>query len=56
MSSLEDSMIEQEVRDSWWEQGEAVMREMTEDEEEIKAVGDEAYDDLISYERLTGTM
>lgn len=32
MSSLEDSMIEEEVRESWWEQGEAVMREMTEDE------------------------
>ena len=33
MSSLEDDMIEKEVRDYWWEQGEAVMREMTEDEE-----------------------
>ena len=31
MSSLEDSMIDLEVRESWWEQGEAVMREMTED-------------------------
>lgn len=31
MSSLEDSMIEEEVREYWWEQGEAVMREMTED-------------------------
>jgi hypothetical protein len=26
-------MIEQEVRDYWWEQGEAVMREMCEEEE-----------------------
>ncbi len=33
MSSLEDSMIEEEVREYWWEQGEAVMREMLEDEE-----------------------
>lgn len=31
MSDLEDSMIDLEVRDMWWEQGEAVMREMTED-------------------------
>ena len=31
MSDLEDSMIDLEVRDSWWEQGEAVMKEMTED-------------------------
>lgn len=35
MSSLEDDMIELEVRDSWWEQGEAVMREMTEDDIEV---------------------
>lgn len=33
MSSLEDSIIEQESRDYWWEQGEAVMREMTEDDD-----------------------
>lgn len=32
MSSLEDAMIEEEVREYWWEQGEAVMREMTEDD------------------------
>ena len=32
MSSLEDSIIEQESRDYWWQFGEAVMREMTEDE------------------------
>lgn len=31
MSDLEDSMIDLEVRESWWEQGEAVMKEMTED-------------------------
>ena len=34
MSSLEDAMIEEEVREFWWEQGEAVMREMTEDDDE----------------------
>lgn len=33
MSSLEDDMIELETRDSWWSQGEAVMREMCEEEE-----------------------
>lgn len=33
MSSLEDSIIEQESRDYWWEQGEAVMREMTEEDD-----------------------
>ena len=32
MSDLEDDMIDTEVRDSWWEQGEAVMREMLEDD------------------------
>ena len=32
MSSPEDEMIELQVRDEWWEVGEAVMREMTEDE------------------------
>ena len=32
MSELEDSMIDLVVRESWWEQGEAVMREMTEDD------------------------
>lgn len=32
MSDLEDSMIDLEVREYWWEQGEAVMREMTEDD------------------------
>lgn len=34
MSELEDDMIEQEVRDYWLNQGEAVMREMLEDEDE----------------------
>jgi hypothetical protein len=29
---------------------------MTDEERAIKEAGDEAYDDLISYERLTGTM
>lgn len=29
---------------------------MAEEEKAIKAAGDEAYEDLISYERLTGTM
>ena len=33
MSSLEDEMIELETRDAWWSQGEAVMREMCEEEE-----------------------
>lgn len=32
MISLEDDMIEQETRDYWLEQGEAVMREMCEDD------------------------
>lgn len=35
MSELEDDLIEQEVRDYWLNQGEAVMREMLEDEEEV---------------------
>lgn len=34
MSSLEDIMLEQETRDYWWEQGEAVMREMTEEDDD----------------------
>ena len=32
MSSLEDSVIEQEVEDYWLSQGEAVYREMCEDD------------------------
>lgn len=34
MSKLEDDMIEQEIKDYWLNQGEAVMREMLEDEDE----------------------
>lgn len=30
--AIDDSIIEEETRNYWWEQGEAVMREMTEDE------------------------
>lgn len=33
MSSLEDDMIKQEVRGSWWEQGEAVMRGVCEEDD-----------------------
>lgn len=33
MSSQEDSIIEEEVRGMWWEQGEAVMKEMCEDDD-----------------------
>ena len=32
MSSLEDSIIENEIVNMWWGQGEAVMKEMTEEE------------------------
>lgn len=32
MSSLEDDIIEQEVEDYWLDQGEAVYREMCEDD------------------------
>ena len=32
MSELEDIMLDQETRDYWLEQGEAVMREMCEDD------------------------
>lgn len=32
MSTAEDSILEEEVRDYWWEQGEAVMKEMCEDD------------------------
>lgn len=34
MSSWEDSIIEEEVRESWWEQGEAVMKEMCDEDED----------------------
>lgn len=33
MSSPEDSIIEEEVRDYWWEQGEAVMKEMCDEDD-----------------------
>ena len=33
---IEDDMIDTEIRDGWWGFGEAVMREMTEDDEEEK--------------------
>lgn len=33
MSDLEDDIIEQEVRESWWEQGEAVMKEMCDEDD-----------------------
>lgn len=32
MSTQEDAIIDDEIRDYWWQQGDAVMREMTEDE------------------------
>lgn len=32
MSTQEDSIIEEEIREEWWEQGEAVMREMCDEE------------------------
>lgn len=34
MSSQEDSIIELESREYWWEQGEAVMREMIEEDDD----------------------
>lgn len=34
MSTQEDTIIDVEIRDYWWQQGDAVMREMTEDEDE----------------------
>lgn len=30
--AIEDEIIDEEVREFWWEQGEAVMKEMTEEE------------------------
>lgn len=32
--AIDDEIIDEEVREYWWEQGEAVMREMTEDDDE----------------------
>lgn len=34
MSTQEDAIIDDEIRDYWWQQGDAVMREMAEDEDE----------------------
>ena len=36
MNKLEEDLIEQEIRDHYLEQGEAVMREMLEDEDETQ--------------------
>lgn len=33
MSGAEDSILEEEVRDYWWGQGEAVMREMCDEDD-----------------------
>lgn len=30
--AIDDEIIDEEVREFWWEQGEAVMREMTEED------------------------
>lgn len=32
--AVDDEIIDEEVREYWWEQGEAVMKEMTEDEDD----------------------
>lgn len=32
MSTQEDSIIDEEIREGWWEQGEAVMKEMCDEE------------------------
>lgn len=32
--AIDDSIIDEEVREYWWEQGEAVMREMCEDDDD----------------------
>lgn len=32
MSTQEDSIIDEEIREEWWEQGEAVMKEMCDEE------------------------
>ena len=32
MSSQEDSILDLEIRDSWWDVGEAVMKEMCEED------------------------
>ena len=33
MSSAEDSIIDTEIRDAWWEVGEAVMKEMCDEDD-----------------------
>ena len=40
MSSPEDEMIELEMRDYWWSVGEAVMKEMCEDDWPAKNDGE----------------
>lgn len=32
--AIDDEIIDEEVREYWWNQGEAVMREMCEDDDE----------------------
>lgn len=32
--AIDDEIIDEEVREYWWSQGEAVMREMCEDDDE----------------------
>ena len=32
MSNQEDSIIDEEIREGWWSQGEAVMKEMCDEE------------------------
>lgn len=34
MSTQEDSIIDEEIREGWWEQGEAVMKEMYDEDDE----------------------
>ena len=34
MSSPEEGIIEEEIREGWWEVGEAVMREMCEEDDD----------------------
>ena len=34
MSTQEDSIIDEEIRAGWWEQGEAVMKEMCDEDDE----------------------
>lgn len=34
MSRQADSIIDEEIREGWWEQGEAVMKEMCDEDDE----------------------